>query len=906
MTATIINVYDPMGICKRDVNTVPAGSRLLDFLIRDFGPDGFAVPTILYSGCVEDDNEIILEDHLQDGYIIEENETIIICQCPLGLDPFTIFIIAAVVSIAIVSLTPTPEIPEFKSPVESPNNNLTGQTNIARPLQRIPDLFGQNIVFPDIIAKTYFEFIANVKNQVEYLCIGRGEYLVEELKSGETIIDTIPNSFTTVFPPFTRPAELLNVTESNEVDGQELIGPNVEIVNIGSADTSFFTTNTFQSTLTAFSDFELMTAGQKFDITSPTIVEITGSNDISFAEFFPNQITTIAGTFNQIKVGDIIQITDTASNNGSAKVVTVSSGVLTCVDSLADNTPKVFVNELNTNADLTTEIINAGTYTFVEVSSSTFDNKTTTIVTVLETTFTTLAAHPNQITSPTAFRKNEIGPFRVPGNPDQVWIDIQLPKGCQNNGSFQSVDILIRLQEVNASGLPVAPAEDKIITITEDTIDPLFFTFKFIPLNPGALYNASVTRKSDTTLDDPAIVDQTKWTRMAGVEDVTVSDFGNVTTILINTKATEQATSIQERKFNAKVTRKLRTFENGALTVTKTPTTKAMDALLEIATDSFMGNKPSSQLDLVGWYDLQDSLDNDPIYGDTLGRFCYSFSNARVPVGDEMRTVTNAIRGFRFQEGHTIKVIRDQVQPFRGNLFNRRNKKPNSESKSRMYFKPGDFDAISLEWTSEDDGEGNTVVFPEDGSGTNFKKIEAAGIKNYNQAWNRASYEFQRLIHSRTNVSIVASKQALILNPNLRVANVDGTNIKTQDGEIRGINGLIIATSELVDFTSQDNPTVILTGESGQVSEAIQVTPRADTIGGFVLESLPSFDIFSRGSLDGNQIGTLYSFSGDNNHLANDYLVQDITPGDDGYVNLKLINYSVEIYQADTQTPTEV
>ena len=56
------------------------------------------------------------------------------------------------------------------------------------------------------------------------------------------------------------------------------------------------------------------------------------------------------------------------------------------------------------------------------------------------------------------------------------------------------------------------------------------------------------------------VVDEIKYESLSAVTLITNSDFGNVTTVQVITKATQRALSLKERKLNCLVTRKLPTY----------------------------------------------------------------------------------------------------------------------------------------------------------------------------------------------------------------------------------------------------------------------------------------------------------------------------------------------------------
>ena len=64
---------------------------------------------------------------------------------PRGLDPITIAIVAAIAvgtAAATYFLMPRPNLNDMGAGKDSPNNQFHGQTNLPRPYQAWPDIFG--------------------------------------------------------------------------------------------------------------------------------------------------------------------------------------------------------------------------------------------------------------------------------------------------------------------------------------------------------------------------------------------------------------------------------------------------------------------------------------------------------------------------------------------------------------------------------------------------------------------------------------------------------------------------------------------------------------------------------------------------------------------------------------------
>lgn len=103
----------------------------------------------------------------------------------------------------------------------SPTYNLQAQGNQARLEAAIPEHFGRMVAYPDFAAQPYMEFHGNEQYLYQLLCIGRGEYSIEQIRLEDTAISSFdeityeiiaPNGSLTLFPA--------DVITSLEVSGQ--------------------------------------------------------------------------------------------------------------------------------------------------------------------------------------------------------------------------------------------------------------------------------------------------------------------------------------------------------------------------------------------------------------------------------------------------------------------------------------------------------------------------------------------------------------------------------------------------------------------------------------------------------------------------------------------------------------
>lgn len=105
----------------------------------------------------------------------------------------------------------------------SPTYSLTAQGNVARLEQAIPVQYGRLLAYPDFAATPYTEYQGGEQYLYQLLCLGAGEYEVEEIRIEDTPISAFteveaevvgPNTQVTLFPA--------NVVTSVEVSGQDL------------------------------------------------------------------------------------------------------------------------------------------------------------------------------------------------------------------------------------------------------------------------------------------------------------------------------------------------------------------------------------------------------------------------------------------------------------------------------------------------------------------------------------------------------------------------------------------------------------------------------------------------------------------------------------------------------------
>jgi len=123
---------------------------------------------------------------------------------------------------------PNPSVPSAQNGIApSPTYSLQSQGNFARLLQPVPVIYGRHLVYPDLGATPYTEYVDNEQYLHQLLVIGQGEYDVETIRIEDTPIQSFSEVQVQVIAPGGQ-NNLFNhdVVTAPEVAGQELLAIN--------------------------------------------------------------------------------------------------------------------------------------------------------------------------------------------------------------------------------------------------------------------------------------------------------------------------------------------------------------------------------------------------------------------------------------------------------------------------------------------------------------------------------------------------------------------------------------------------------------------------------------------------------------------------------------------------------
>jgi hypothetical protein len=759
---------DPRGISGREIYELDCSISIQENIARVF-PHGLDANTALLRLNGQQINPLQI-DLSRKATRLDFLE-IIIRQQGTGL--LVGLIVAVVAAVAVYVLMPKPTIPNnLGAQKDSPNNSLTGQTNIARLYQAIPDIYGRVRVFPDLVEPSLIEYKDNIKTITELMCIGKGNYVVENMKYADTLLSTINGASHEVFSPSEVIPMVYTAVGSPDVDGQEITPPNLGDIVLYAAETTNVISLNYSGTVATIRIVKSQPFDYFYDKSKPINVRLTVD------------ATYLVANSN----GSTSQETGRFTLSGSLAGMGISDdGAVTNAEEYYD----ISINNISPSSSFPTGGIVQSTYLKLEDMEALY-----------------------------------VGPFIMAAPCDQIWFNVTFPRGLQGRAEF-----IAEWWQVDVTN-DVIPGTQGSYTFwhSDGTYEPQYRTHRITPSVGRGRYAFRVVR---TNNGSDQLTDQAKLEEVYAIQarrNVWVYD----TLVRVVTRATEQATGIKERKFNAEVTRKTIYWNGNVVVHSPRASRDFADAVLH----SFINiaNRRGEQLDIESLYAIGDSIKQS---NERLGWFDFSFDDKDISLGQRLQTICNAARVTVFRDGLKWRFTRDEKKDFVAAQFDARNLANDNDS-GTLQFKghlPTSYDGVELEWVdssdTNQDGTDKKAYIRLRIDAVNKKiivepasrplKIQLAGCRNYDQAMNRAQLEARRLIYQRRYVEDTALSDAWIVQIGDRVRWADVYDEAISNGEILEINGDVFTTSETLAFEKGVNYRVSITDKYGYPSEWLTV-----------------------------------------------------------------------------------
>lgn len=484
---------------------------------------------------------------------------------------------------------------------------------------------------------------------------------------------------------------------------------------------------------------------------------------------------------------------------------------------------------------------------------------------------------------------------------DRFWINVITTAGMFKDDGTEKistiVDFGLEWQFLNDNIEPIGSIISESGTVTGGDTDQKGTTLE---VNMGSRSYVRIRVKRTTLKDfdfEGNVVDEIQWRDLYGSQDVSLTDFGDITTIHTRRIRNRTSALITTPVLSCLATEKVNKYiGDGEFAETLTPNFQAMQTLIRMALDPKIGGRDITELDLDQL--LQTQTDIETYFGvSEAGEFNYTFDSTQLTPQEIFYTISNTVFSVPIRIGKVLQVEFEKPQIGPSMVFTHRSKKPGNEVWSRRFKNSSENDGIIFKWQNRETNTQEVIFFPVDRSAINPRTYEIPGIANFQQAQWRAWREFQKLRYSRIGVDVTTTAEGRFVRPSRMISVVKGTRVATFDGYIRSVNGLEIQLSQSVEFTPNDDHFVILKKRDGNI-QSIPVIVGIDDKH-IVLLEVPDEIIYT----GNNALKTEFSFGPESRLNGQMILPLTVDPSDKQYVRITGINYNDRYYSFDVLNP---
>jgi len=712
---------------------------------------------------------------------------------------------------------------------ESPNNKLTGQTNVARTYQARPDVYGQVRSYPDLIQESMFEYTNNLKYVTEWMNFGIGVYTVESVRYSESSLGSLAGASYEVFQPGQNIPIIYEGFSFDDVDGQELPGPNES----DELPVETATANTVVSGEYAGGQISVKIVKQsEFDY----FHGLTKPHPVSFIinVTYDTAIGPVTRDVNII--GDLFH----AEITGDGSVISPQQYYTFYFNNLSGSDASNIPQSAIFNTDKF--ILN--------------DNQGVTI-----------------------------GPVFSPIPGEQLWVHLNAQLG-EGNWASTKIDIW-KIDDEN-NQIPGTREEFSAEFSTAGRTDNYYLTKKITPSAGYGRYALQFTRRENSNEQSVLKLEAVHSVRV-GTNEVHPDD----TLVRVTVRATEQATSVRERKYNALITRHVISYNMATRSVDYTLRRSRSFADAVAHTWLVMGEQPESSIDLYELYRIAQSITPAE-----LAYFDYTFDDEDISLGSRIETICNVARVSAYWEEGVLTFSRDEKRSNPATIFNRSNMVAEEFRLTYDMRMPGQYDGVEVEYVSPITNKKSYIRYRITDTGIVEQeaqtpmKISLLGCRNEAQARDRAILEARRLLYSRMRMACKVLADGEYVSPGDMIQVADAYDVNQQAAYIVKRTGNDFDTSERINWLG--DMWVSVTDCIGNPTVRVRAYQRPETAFGFTA-ALPNVPLNIFDGYD-VQSPSRYVIATQEELNSTLWTISEKKPNADGTTSLTLAEYSDLIY----------
>jgi hypothetical protein len=831
---------------------------------------------------LSDDSEydIYINGHavkVERDYVLQQGDMINAIHRPLGAEVGLYIAVAVITAIITIATLPKPVKPNIQGASNtSPNNQVSGQKNIARTGEGTPDIKGSIRAYPDLAQSAWYIWEENRRRVRERFCIGSSSVVVTNIKDNDVLLSEIAGSSATVVERAVNSTDKYPLI-STALSDSRLLAQNQQIIDLdyaylandGGVNFAILHSDTGSDIQTLLNldseaDFTISGTGKSEIDKTFTInknVSITTSTEIVGRTINPTSNTYV--TCYRVPVTVLTNFP--AYSQGSCASTQPAS---TCFPDYIKSGYPVGSN----NPVVVIGTINVGEITDGYVGWSLLDNSG----------YNGFEWYAN-IIFPSGLILND-------GNSESITFRIQ---------TRDSVTLAAASMAAYVDGINVENGSDIIVSISGRSSGSLGKTIEIIQqlANLSNPVEFRIKREStiDLTTSDSYATLETVFLR----KKYEAQHLGTAFTLIdVDARSDFTNKSQSSRKINATASRvQSRATYSGSWSFAESSTYNWFsDAILSDFIELFGQVKTEKILDLDSLYTVMAAVSSD------LKEFNYSYDDADISLGQRIATACNAARVSAYRDGQTWRFSREESKPVTYH-FDRRNIAGNAESQMSFRFqKPNDHDSIKLGYIDPIDNKERHIERKINstndgfttGVGTRPLEIDLAGCRNTTQATNRAELEVRRLVYQRRTVSERVLDDGLLVDIGDRVrwaCIYDGDIV---DGEVLEINGSQLRISEKLRITG----TLVghITDLNGDVHGPYTITVGAS--GDFWVDGFDTTKALIANNMP-TQLGSRVIIGATSDLDYYDFTVTSKTPNTDGTVQIEMIEYNELMFSED-------